>query len=785
MKNINILSATLILLFLFPAISSRAEITRNISFDKTKLILGQKCGTDSQTYTTVDYDLNPAILTEGSPKLPYKVFHFLVPDGMSNFTVGVIINGSEVITLDNKVFPVQAPQKTDIGVTRPPFVSPDQAVYSSAEAFPSQIATIAGDGYFDGDKHILSVAVSPVQYEPLYNRLVFFNNVTVTIHYSSTRSASAGSLQPLVRNCPEDPGKLELLQNMIENKESVSDILMQASASRESAAMISPKRVEVSTLPVYEYCIITSRELIPAFERLCGWKRMKGFDAGIVAIEDICADPNITGDLASNYFDNAGKLRQYLTAAWSNGTKYALLGGDYTVVPVRYKGGSEQDMNPPSDLYFSELNSIWTKNGIPNPGTYPGQMDYYPEIYVGRLLCTNASEIATYTEKLLRYEINPGDGRTNPGNMDYLKKAFYMQSDQMQDEKQAQEKLVILDSIFTTQTLFEEEPSFDAESPTFPTGNDVINEMNKGYGFFSWAGHGNPSAVATMTKGINGASHCILSWQGQYPHESANGLDNMNNSKYPGIVYSISCTNMPFDDFETNGYNLGESFTVKGDYGGVAFLGNTRIGLIDNSNELYNCFAKIIAGGERRLCTAYAMSKVDIQYGGFVNFTHNFIGCPEMEMWTDVPAILKDFAVKTTSSYVTITNNSQFDNWTCHISGLFQNDDLFRHYNTTGMKRFGAGVSIRTYTTMFTRPNSLPYIPVLKIENVNITGKSYIFGTDVKIGNKVGDSSISGDVTLKSGASATFEISGEMLLEKGFEIEPGASFELKPFDLMK
>lgn len=55
----------------------------------------------------------------------------------------------------------------------------------------------------------------------------------------------------------------------------------------------------------------------------------------------------------------------------------------------------------------------------------------------------------------------------------------------------------------------------------------------------------------------------------------------------------------------------------------------------------------------------------------------------------------------------------------------------------------------------------------------------------MKIGNKVGDSSISGDVTLKSGASATFEISGEMLLEKGFEIEPGANFELKPFDIMK
>lgn len=62
-----------------------------------------------------------------------------------------------------------------------------------------------------------------------------------------------------------------------------------------------------------------------------------------------------------------------------------------------------------------------------------------------------------------------------------------------------------------------------------PTGNDVIREMNKSYGFFSWVGHGNPTSVATMTKGVNGSINCILLWLGQYPYESANGLNNMNN----------------------------------------------------------------------------------------------------------------------------------------------------------------------------------------------------------------------------------------------------------------
>ena len=785
MRNINILSALLSLMLLFTAINSKAQITQTVSFDRDKLVLGEITGDDGNTYTTVGYDYNPTSLEEGSPKLPYKVVHLLVPDGVGNFTVSVTKGESDIINLEHRVFPAQKQQKSGIGETKPLFVYPNDTIYMSSDVFPQETASIASEGYFDGDKHILTLAVSPVQYEPLSNRLLFFSNLSVSVQFSSTRSVTTEGLQPLVRNSPENPEKLELLQNMIENKESVSSMLMKASAARESSVMLSPKRVEVSTIPVYEYCIITSRELATAFERLCGWKRMKGLDAGIVILEDIYADPNITGDLASNYYDNAGKLRQYLTAAWSHGTTYVFLGGDYTVVPVRYSGKpSSEDEHVPSDVYFSDLNSIWDKDGNAHLAEQSNKMDYFPELYVGRLLCSNTNEISTYTEKLLRYEINPNGGRSNTGNMDYLKKAFFMQSDMLQEDKQSQGKMEIFNSIFTTQTLFEEVPSCYDPLPTFPTGNDVIREMNKGYGFFSWACHGGPGAVTTMSKGDNSGSWCIVSAQGQSYYESANGLDNLINLKSPGIVYAKSCTNTPFDDYSTTGYNMGEAFTVAGMYGGPAFLGNTRYGYREPSNYLYNAFARRVAGGERHLGIAEAMSKVDYN-GRFVNHSHNLIGCPEMEMWTDIPVILKDFTTKTTPGYITITNNSQCDNWTCHVSELFQNDGLFKHYNSSGMKRFGAGVSIKAYTTMFTGPNSLPFIPELKIQKVEITGNSYIFGTDVRIGNKVGDSTVSGDVTLKSGANVTFEISGEMLLDKGFEIERGGSLELKSFDLMK
>ena len=70
MRNKNILSATLILLLLIPAITGTAQITQTISFDGEKLVLGEITGGDGNTYTTVEYDHNPTTLTEGSPNLP-------------------------------------------------------------------------------------------------------------------------------------------------------------------------------------------------------------------------------------------------------------------------------------------------------------------------------------------------------------------------------------------------------------------------------------------------------------------------------------------------------------------------------------------------------------------------------------------------------------------------------------------------------------------------------------------------------------------------------------------
>ena len=61
---------------------------------------------------------------------------------------------------------------------------------------------------------------------------------------------------------------------------------------------------------------------------------------------------------------------------------------------------------------------------------------YYEKVYLffnygsscHEYQCTNSQEVDNYTDKLLRYELNPGNG-----DFSYLQKALYTQSDDIQE----------------------------------------------------------------------------------------------------------------------------------------------------------------------------------------------------------------------------------------------------------------------------------------------------------------------------------------------------------------
>lgn len=606
--------------------------------------------------------------------------------------------------------------------------------------YPNNIVEIIQDDYISGHNRFIRVKVSPLQYSESKKELLFYNNIEFKVVCKGSKVSDR--LKPIYSFVNKNYSWLGEFIG-IENS---NEWLMNNTLTRNSKVLNLNNNTTAINLPVYDYIVVTSSEFASCFERLVNWKKLKGVSAGVISIQDILINSGITGDEVSGIYDDAGKLRQYLTYAWERGAEYVLLAGQDSIVPVRY--GVDGNRQPgsfvgfyyriPNDWYYCDLNGNWNVDGDEHYGEDShDNIDYGAELYVGRLLCKNSTEINNYIDKLLIYEQNPGNG-----DYDYLRRAFFTESDQMQRDGEAQSIISLLQSnlLFSTTDLYSELPSYDSSNPVFPYGNDVISKMEERFGFYSWFGHGNVDGIATASNGINTSPihgiSSVDSYRGGYVEET-NGLDNLTNSIYPAIAYTIACSPTPFDKY--NYYHgsiefcFGESFTVAGNYGGPIFLGNTRYGWIGSSTNLFAHFISALGGADYHLGKAEAFSKSNFISTDkhYLTFSHNLLGCPELQLWTDNPSCIDGITVNQNDSSVTV---SSLDSCTISINGLF-GYDLY-HNHVFGNSATFESVPVN-YLVSASKHNRLVYIAPLYLQNENVSGSHYIHADEVSIGNSV------------------------------------------------
>lgn len=761
-----------------------AQISYTATFDQ-HLLTTDTVSENGDSYLRLRYPDLWTQSTAGTPELPVHYLRFSVPCDATDFTVSVTGETTTAARYTLPVYPTQPPIPSNRNTSEQPFVSPDSTVYSNNRYWPAVPVQVVDEGFLDGDNHIVTVAVWPISYAPTDGEILFRNSVSVRLDYSVKNAGS------------ENPSRLRAISrrttgrnNVRWGKEEAKRIVVnpaQVDGFAPATATRSASSRTVTTLPDFEYTVVTSRELAPAFDRLIGWKRQKGYSAGVVCIEDILACPDFQGgDLVSNIDDDAGKLRAYLKYAYDSGSlRYALLAGDYTVLPIRYGCGDHNysstkivsnNSKIPTDIYFSDFNGNWNKDGDDHYGeSTHDKVDFYPEIFVGRLLCTSRQEIANYTEKLIRYERNPGNG-----DYSYLQKAFYCQSDQMQRDNEAGIIKSAWGTTFYQDTVIEEFPSYETQSVTKPTGADVIREMNNRYGFFSWHGHGAPAGITVRSRGVNDwDNYAIVPFDGVLDKDSVHysmnvevghGLDNLTNQDYPAIAYSIACDVTPFDIFERYDikYNIGSSFTVAGLYGGPAFLGNTRVGWIGPSVRLEKLFVEQIKSNSYQLGVAEALSKATFN-DDWCKQTHSLIGCPEFEMWTDIPSVYKGVTVWRRDNSIVVRGRLEGSKVaiTSGSNGLPEVKDLTKTSVTFN------GVSPNSVVTVY-KHNAIPYIATLYLQNDTLRSSQYLHVNNVHIGKAVDTNRTEGDVVLKSG-TLTLESGGDVWIDEGVIIENGAT----------
>ncbi|MFO0965316.1 MAG: C25 family cysteine peptidase [Gemmataceae bacterium] len=274
--------------------------------------------------------------------------------------------------------------------------------------------------------------------------------------------------------------------------------------------------------------------------------------------------------------DDPERLKRFLYDAWrKRGLGYVLLVGDVDVMPVRYMVLDR--VTPaafdyafyPSDLYYADLAKQdgsfddWNARKDGFHADYFGevrgeknkkdainfdQVDYRPEVAVGRWPVSTEAEVRLIAAKSMAYE-NVIRAGTHPG----LKQAAFFHVQGWVDARARLDRMAARLTDWKTEKRF-----FSDGNPKFktdpPNQENLLATLNKGVGLVVHVGHG--------------SEH---SWEGCFATAS---LKKVKNADRLPVMFSVGCSTCyfaalaPYDGYvdihgkEHKGVNNGEVFTA-------------------------------------------------------------------------------------------------------------------------------------------------------------------------------------------------------------------------------
>ena len=769
----------LVAALMLSTLPAMAEVRDTVDFDFVERTF-EHITVDGETFIRYSFPDCDQIDQTGAPMLPVKYIRLSVPYNATNITVRPLASWTPA-NENKRIYPAPVPIPTDGSVTEEPGTVIDSTIYMTDAYWPPSAAELVGDGYYMGENRIVTIAVYPMLYNPVQNKMHNYTQVRVKVSYD-LGPTPAGML---VRYNPQlRQQERQQAMALVSNPELVEAHAIPASTVQH----MMQQNPDTTNWPVpgYEYMVITTRELAPAFKRLIALKQQKGYRAGVVCVEDIVNDPLVQNgdkcmlpDSTYSYInDDAGKIRQYLRENYCYGTKYVLFAGES--VPFRYgyhanKSGIYYEI--PTDWYYTDKDTNWSVDGDDKYGEKEllGSIcfDTNEDFYVGRIQPRKKEEIQNYTNKLFTYELNPGNG-----NLSYLQNVLLTEGFRF---KKVTNLSSTYSSIFSNITIMEQ-PTLLTR---FPLGEDIVDTLNtKSYSLISIAGHGSPRGICTSGKSSNRSDiYSGMMAIHQYRTKIDSGaFDEVKNKYTPGVLYSYACITTPFDfvPYYYNGYdtivNVGQSYTLGKDYGGVAFIGNTRNGYTSYSSDQELHFAQEITSGTQKIGAAYTKSNT-IESDIYFPMVRNLIGDPEFNIWTDIPHHYDNISITRTDNSISIDglgNDSLF------IVGV--SDGKNQHMKLTDTGNLVLSDVNPNSTVMLYNHNYLPLIAPLYLQNERIERSQYIIANDVVAGRAIDSNRTAGNLVIAAGSEYEVDAKGQVLLAPGFTVEKGAMFSVTRSD---
>ena len=364
----------------------------------------------------------------------------------------------------------------------------------------------------------------------------------------------------------------------------------------------------------YNLIIITPTSFSEELQPLMDHKEEHAISTKLVTLEDI---------YNSTYFpaegrDDAEQIKFFIKNAIENwNSNYVLFVGGKEEMPVRYsvfQFGSHNEFKPDflfpkisslnsggfiTDLYYADIYDengsfcSWDSNNNSVFGELArddaiDELDLYPDIYVGRILCQNPAEVETVVNKIIDYENNAfGEewfnnlivcgGDTHPNTWEEILLSLFFKNITGLRYRPAWEGEYMGDQVAKCLDTFTAKKLYStgllrifAKRLTTENINQAIND---GAGFVLFSMHGSPTSMLTFPP-FNKKLTIQLPSPSGYNISEVQNLTNGN--KLPVVVFG-ACSN---GDFDTVTCPIAWEFVKHNDGGAIASFALTTEGNI-------------------------------------------------------------------------------------------------------------------------------------------------------------------------------------------------------------